>query len=195
MHEAPIERRTHFVAKHTVLVRLASRVEARMEIERGFRDVVDANRLRQKAIHGAPEILHRDRIFDAHRRDLRQRMHACVRPPRARYLHRPAFDGADYFFENALNCRQTGLYLPAVEIRAVISDLKPQSPHNEDTQVGQVLDLRRPLRPPRLSANPASPAAIPPGTKDTPLADRPLPRAFQAPRAALPRPPARRSGR
>jgi hypothetical protein len=130
MHKAPVERRTHLVAKHSVLVRLAPRVKTRMKVERAFHNVVDANRLRQKAIHRAPEILDRNRILETHRRNLRQRMHTCIRPPRARNLYRPAFDRANYLFENALNCRQARLHLPAMEIRAVIGDLKPQSPHN-----------------------------------------------------------------
>src|SRR3954453_14672946 len=131
MHKAPVERRTHFVAKRTVLVCLPSRVETRMKVECGFRGVLDANRLRQKAIHRAPEILDRDRIFHTHRGYLRQSVYSRIRPPGPRYLHRTPFDRADYFFEHALNRRQTGLHLPAVKSGSIIGDLKSQSPHKK----------------------------------------------------------------
>ena len=100
-----------------------------MEIECPFSDVIDADRSGQEPIHRSPEILRRDRILYGDRRHLRPRVHAGIGAARTRYMHRPAFDAADDFFQDTLNCRQSRLDLPAIEIGTVIRYFESQSAH------------------------------------------------------------------
>ena len=54
---------------------------------------------RQQAVHGAPQIGQRDRVFDGERRHLRQRVHAGIGAPEAGHVHRRAFDAGDDLFQ------------------------------------------------------------------------------------------------
>ena len=82
---------------------------------------------RQQPIHRAPQIVHWYRIFDRERGNLGQRMHPGVGPAGSLHANRTALDPRHNLFQHALYCGQARLQLPAVKIRAVVSDRNPNA--------------------------------------------------------------------
>ena len=90
---------------------------------RGFRY---ADRGRKRAVERTKQIRRRDVGLESDGRNLRQRVHAGVGTARALrkralagVLTTDTFEGGGQF---ALNGSEAGLHLPAVEIRAVVSE-------------------------------------------------------------------------
>ena len=81
-----------------------------------------ANRRRQQPVHGAHEILQRNRIVHRDRRHLRQRVNTRIGASRSRDVDRLLLHAADNLFEHSLDRGKSRLHLPAVKPGAVVGD-------------------------------------------------------------------------
>jgi hypothetical protein len=100
-----------------------------VKIRRRFFDVTDANRQRQQPVDRATEIVNGNRIVQRNGSNLRQSMDARIRAARPFDMHRPALNGPNDGFEDALDGEQIRLYLPAVKIGTVVGDVKLKATH------------------------------------------------------------------
>ena len=91
VHVRPLERATDFRPDDAVFVSLSLGIEARMEVGMNLFGREHPDGGRQQAVHGAAQVGERDRIFDAERRHLRQRVHSGIRASGPGHVHRPAF--------------------------------------------------------------------------------------------------------
>ncbi len=137
-HKMPFKGRTNLVPEDPIPVQLLLRIETRMKIGMHFRHRADSNRLGEQPIYRPAKVVRRNRIRDRNSRDLSERMNARVRPTGPDNIDVTAFYPADDVLENTLNGGQSRLYLPPVELRAVISNLEPKSSHTAfRVQVGR----------------------------------------------------------
>src|SRR5262245_1987814 len=115
VNERPLERWAHFAAEDAVLVRLRDGIEAGMEFWRYVfhRQYPDCRR--QEPVDRALQVWQWNGIRKRERRHLRQRMHTCICAARARHHHGRALDPTHNLFQDALDRRQLGLYLPTME--------------------------------------------------------------------------------
>jgi hypothetical protein len=104
-------------------------VVARVEIRCGLLGVQNSDGGGQQAVHGLLEVGERDGVGEGKRGHLRQGMHAGVGPSGAQHGHRLAFNLLQHGFEGALDGRQSGLHLPAVEFGSVVGDRDSDAPH------------------------------------------------------------------
>ena len=128
MRIPPVERRHDLLAMNPVLVCLRHRIVAGMEARMSLLHRQHAHRRRQQPVDRLPQVKLGNRILQTESSHLRQRMHAGVGAARTSHVHRLAFDSGDDLFECALDCREPGLHLPAVEIGAVIGHRDPDAP-------------------------------------------------------------------
>ena len=122
VHVTPFKRRADGAAKQRVLINLGDCVEAGMKILMRLDGVDDSNGRREQAVDGALQIGRRDGVLDRECRHLRARMHAGVGASRSRDRNGISFHGADDLFERSLNGRKSWLDLPAMKLRAIVSD-------------------------------------------------------------------------
>ncbi len=95
-----------------------------------------ANRGRKQPVDRAAQIVRGNRIFDAERRYLGERVDSCVGPPATRHVHRFAFHPADNLLQNALDRRQPGLHLPTVKGPAIVGEQNPDAAHYAGREPG-----------------------------------------------------------
>src|SRR5690348_1535954 len=131
INPATLEGRADLIAKDSVFVCLAPRVKARMEIERCFLDVTDANGRRQQPVDGTAEIINRNGIVQTDSCHLCQCMNTGIGSPGTLHLHSAALNDSNYRFEHTLDGRQIRLNLPSMKICPVVSNIKAKAAHKE----------------------------------------------------------------
>src|SRR4051794_29024752 len=148
-HKVPFKRRTHLVSEDPVAIELLLRVEARMKIGGRLRNRADSNSLGKAPIYRPAKVVNRDSVCKRDCRYLANCVHTGVRTTGSYDIDVPAFNPANNLLEDTLHCRQSRLYLPAVELRAVVSNLESKPSHTvAAAQVGREPGFvtRRPCR-------------------------------------------------
>lgn len=128
-HEMPFKRWTHLIPEDPIPIEFPFCIEARVKGWGSLRYRADSNRLRKQTIDRPPEIVDGDRIEERNCGYLAQRMHSGIRSTGSADIDMPAFNPADNLLKDALHGRQSRLYLPAVKVRTVVSNLEPKLPH------------------------------------------------------------------
>ena len=104
------------------MVGLRNGIEPGVKGVAGFGCIENADRGRQQPVHGPQQIIDRDRVRNGERRNLSQGVDAGVSAAGACYVNGATLHAANDFLEYALDGRQTGLHLPAVEPGAVVGE-------------------------------------------------------------------------
>src|ERR1035437_926850 len=191
VHVGPLERATDFGAHDAVLVSFGHGIEARMKIGMHLLGRKHADGGRQQAVDGAPQIGQRDRVLDAERGHLGQRMDTGIGASAAGHVHRLALYGGNDFFQQSLYGGQTGLHLPAVKRAAVVGDMDTNAPHHAGREPG--LTTGTPSRQSgHVSGLWAATCNVANATRGTPTAAAPPLRSIIEPAASTRAPAARR---
>src|SRR6266550_2643848 len=136
MHVRPLERATDFAPQNAIFVYFGLGVEAWMKIGMHLFSGEHADRGRQQAIDGTPQIRRRDGVGDSKGRYLFQRMYAGIGSARPGHMHALAFHAGKDLFQDALNGWQAGLNLPPMKTAAIVGQLDPDAAHQSGREPG-----------------------------------------------------------
>src|ERR1044072_8783930 len=132
----PLERATDFTPHDTVFVGLSLSVETWMELRINLLRREHPDGVRQQAIDRAAQIVERNRVLDAERRHLSERVNPCIGAPRPGHVHRAPLHPRNDVLERPLDRRQSRLPLPAMKRRAVVRDLDLDAAHYAGREPG-----------------------------------------------------------
>jgi len=110
-----------------------------MEMEFSFNKIGGANGVRKQVVQGPAEVVERDPVGEGEGGGLCQGMDAGVGAAGTGDLDGRALDFGQRGFQSALNGSQAGLHLPAVEVRAIIGDVRADAARWTDVHAKSAL--------------------------------------------------------
>jgi len=121
-------------ASNAVAIALARAVHGRIEVRASVMRRTNLHILRKPSGEGSRQTIDRDSALRRERRNLIERMNARIRSTGTLDEDGLTERGADGFFEHSLDCSQRSfsrrlLTLPAMEFRALVRQMEPESGH------------------------------------------------------------------
>ena len=102
----------------------------------GFGDVKYVNVERQQTVDGFAQVVHGDGIDQSECGHLSQRVDSGIGAPRPGHMHWLPLHVRNNLFEDALNGRQSGLYLPSMERATIVSQVDANAAHYAGREPG-----------------------------------------------------------